>query len=150
MFCFMSAATGEEHLLRCKSSTAANMKGELDAPNGTTAKRYVRSLSVDLSVLDSHKNLVKILSSGCKWTWRNAFSMSVETVKAWLRKCNSTPHEWRYRHQTIIEAGRISISSIATVIHNHYWCCNSLSSLDNEVGSVCSQKCVIIISNFFN
>ena len=61
MLSFMSIATGELALLRCKSSTAASIKGELDDPKGTTAKQYVSSCSV----LDGQINLVKFLSSRC-------------------------------------------------------------------------------------
>ena len=68
MFSFMSTATGEVALLRCKSSTAASIKVELGDPKGTTAKWHVRKCSVETFVLDSQINLVKALSSGCNWT----------------------------------------------------------------------------------
>jgi len=64
------------------------MKGELEAPNGTTVKRYVRNSVLELSTVDGHRNLVKFLSDGCSLTCRNAFSMSVDRAKAWVQKCN--------------------------------------------------------------
>ena len=88
----MSAATCRWDFDKCRSSTAPSMKGELEAPNGTTVNLYVWNSVSELSRSEGHRNLVKFLSDGCSLMWRNAFSISVDRPKAWTRKCSKIAH----------------------------------------------------------